>query len=180
VITTNDAKNFCIKNHLQGYNLSSVKLGAFYNGELVSVMTFSKPSISKGHRKYNTGVFELNRFCSKLDYVVVGIASKMLKFFENNFSPAEISSYADRRWSDGCLYNNLGFKFINYTPPNYWYFRKGTAKRIHRFALRKNKYDSKYDTEYSIRLSEGYHRIWDCGNIKFSKKGHVYGEKNSD
>lgn len=172
-ITTNEAKNFCIVNHLQGYNLSSVKLGAFYNDELVSVMTFSKPSISKGYRKYGKDVFELNRFCSKLGYVVIGIASKMLKFFENNFRINKIISYADRRWSDGSLYNNLGFEFVDYTPPNYWYFVNGTTKRIHRFALRKNKHDSKNNTEYSIRLSEGYHRIWDCGNIKFEKEGCV-------
>jgi very-short-patch-repair endonuclease len=47
-ITHKEAKEFCEKYHLQGYTNSSVKLGLYYKNELVSLMTFSKYSISKG------------------------------------------------------------------------------------------------------------------------------------
>jgi hydroxymethylpyrimidine pyrophosphatase-like HAD family hydrolase len=50
-INTKEAKEFCEQYHIQGYGVSSVKLGLYYNNELVSVMTFSKPSVSKGNNK---------------------------------------------------------------------------------------------------------------------------------
>jgi len=50
-INTKEAKEFCEQYHIQGYGVSRVKLGLYYNNELVSVMTFSKPSVSKGNNK---------------------------------------------------------------------------------------------------------------------------------
>jgi len=166
-ISTKQISNFCKENHIQGYAGSSIKLGAFYNNELVSVMSFSKPSISKGSA-LSEGVWELNRFCSKLNYNVVGIASKMLSYFENNYNWKSIFSYADRRWSEGNLYNKLGFNLCGETQPNYWYFKQNN-KRIHRFALRKNNSDPRNVTEWGIRKNEGWNRVWDCGNFKFEK-----------
>jgi len=159
--------NFCNLYHLQGYHGSNIKLGAFYNNELVSVMTFSKPSVSKGFNNYKEGVWELSRFCSKINYHIVGIASKLLKHFERNYEYNEIFSYADRRWSVGNLYEKLGFNFIKKTQPNYWYL-KG-QNRVHRFALRKTKDDPQDQTEWEIRKSQGHNRIWDCGNLKYEK-----------
>lgn len=163
-ISTKQANEFCYKNHLQGYGNSFIKLGAFYKGDLVSVMTFSKPNIAKGSKNID-GVFELNRFCSKINYSVVGIASKFLKHFKNNYEAREIFSYADRRWSDGNLYKKIGFEFKSFTKPNYWYIINNERK--HRFSFRKTKYDPKELTEWEIRRGEGHNRIWDCGNIKY-------------
>lgn len=56
-IDTSTARQFCEENHLQGYTGSSIKLGAFYGDELVSIMTFSKPSISKGQSSYDLWVW---------------------------------------------------------------------------------------------------------------------------
>jgi len=42
-------------------------------------------------------------------------------------------------------------------------------ERIHRFALRKNSTDPKDQTEWEIRKSQGWNRIWDCGNLKYVK-----------
>jgi len=39
--------------------------------------------------------------------------------------------------------------------------------RAHRFSLRKKINEPKNISEYNIRLSQGYYRIWDCGNIKY-------------
>jgi len=165
-INHSKSKEFCLKNHLQGYVSSSIKLGLFYDNELISVMTFSKPSISKGSRSRD-GVYELNRFCSKINTRVVGAASKLLKYFERHYYWKEIFSYADRRWSDGNLYRKLGFEFESITKPNYWYFKNNS--RIHRFNLRKNEFDPLGFTEFELRKSQGYYKIWDCGNLKFKK-----------
>lgn len=162
------AKRFVDQYHIQGYSNCAIKLGAYYGNELVAVMTFSKGNISKGSST-KLGVWELNRFC--VSRPVIGIAGKLLKYFEVNYKPNEIFSFADRRWSDGNVYNKIGFTFVCYTQPNYWYF-KDNKKRLHRFNFRKDKIKhlgTENQTEWEIMQEQGYDRIWDCGNIKFIK-----------
>ena len=170
VIKNIDSKTkniFLEKYHIQGGDRSSIKLGAFYDNELISIMTFSFGNISKGSKK-KEGVWELNRFCSNSDYHIPGIASKFLSHFKRNYSWTQIFSYADRRWSNGNLYYQLGFDLFHITKPNYWY-TKG-VKRIHRYNLRKRIDESKDIPEWLLRQNEGYLRIWDCGNLKFVLK----------
>jgi DNA-directed RNA polymerase subunit RPC12/RpoP len=175
VISTIDSKesyDFCNDNHIQGYSVGTfISLGAFYNNELVGVMTLSKPSIAKGYKSYSSKVLELSRFCTKLDCRVIGLFSKMLKFFNNTYGNYTIFSYADCRWSSGNLYDRNGFKFVGVTKPNYWYFKQNN-KRFHRFALRKTKDESKSTTEWDLRRAQGWNRIWDCGNLKFVLKNN--------
>jgi hypothetical protein len=159
--------DFLDKYHIQGNDRCIIKLGAFYNNELVSVMTFSSGNIAKGSFKED-GVWELNRFCSNHEYRIPGIASKLLAYFKINFEWKEIFSYADRRWSNGNLYYKLGFQLDSITKPNYWYV-KG-YRRIHRFNLRKRIDEPKDLSEFKLRDSEGYLRIWDCGHLKFAMK----------
>ena len=129
-------------------------------------MTFSKGNISKGSST-KLGVWELNRFC--VSRPVIGIAGKLLKYFEVNYKPNEIFSFADRRWSDGNVYNKIGFTFVCYTQPNYWYF-KDNKKRLHRFNFRKDKIKhlgTENQTEWEIMQEQGYDRIWDCGKLVY-------------
>jgi len=164
-IKNSDKDLFLLENHIQGTDISKIRIGAFYDEELVSVMTFSKGNISKGNKNAD-GIWELNRFCSKNNYIVVGIASKLLSYFKKNYEWKELYSYADRRWSVGNLYYQLGFQLDKETGCNYWYV-KG-YKRIHRFNLRKtNDEQSDKISEKLLRLSQGYRIIWDCGNLKF-------------
>ncbi len=164
-IDSKTKNEFLEKYHIQGKDNASIKLGAFYNDELVSVMTFSHGNISKGSKKKEY-VYELNRFATNNAYHIPGIASKLLHYFKCNYDWEQIFSYADRRWSQGNLYHKLGFEFDSYTQPNYWYTKDG-IKRIHRFALRKRPDEPKDISERILREQEGYYRIWDCGNLKF-------------
>jgi len=41
-ISATQARMFCEQNHLQGYTGSNIKIGAYYNTELVAVMYFFK------------------------------------------------------------------------------------------------------------------------------------------
>lgn len=150
--------------HLQGKDSSVIKLGAFYNNELVAVMTFSHGSISKG-TKPTESIWELSRFCTNYNYHIPGIAGKLLEHFKRNYSWEKIFTYADRRWSNGNLYFKLGLNHVHNTEPNYWYTYG--LKRIHRFGFRKRQDEPKEIPEWKLRLQEGYHRIWDCGNMKF-------------
>jgi hypothetical protein len=166
-ISPSHKNDFLEKFHLQGEDRSVVKLGAFYKDELVSVMTFSHGNISKGSKSEET-IWELNRFCSDYNYHIPGIASKLLTHFKRNYEWTEIFSYADRRWSDGNVYRQLGFDFDGYTHPNYWYVNLNKAcNRIHRFNLRKRPDEPKDIPEYVLRKNDGYVRIWDCGNFRF-------------
>lgn len=164
-ISSKVKNEFLEKYHIQGPDSAKVKIGAFYNNELVSVMTFNHGNISKGSRQ-EEGVWELNRFCSNYKYHIPGIASKILKFFRTNYKWIKIFSYADRRWSSGDMYYKLGFELEKITKPNYWYIKD--YKRVHRFSLRKKDYEPKDIPEWFLRRQEGYYRIWDCGNLKFS------------
>jgi len=163
-IPNKDKNSFLNKYHIQGQDISSIRLGAFYNEELVAVMTFSRGSIAKG-ASLKFKHWELNRFCSNSNYRVVGIAGKLLKHFQRNYEWLQIFSYADRRWSVGNLYKILGFLEEHTTPPNYWYVKNNI--RIHRYNLRKRKDDPKDIPEWVLRINDGYTRIWDCGVLKF-------------
>jgi hypothetical protein len=160
-----ECKLFINKYHIQGFVGSSIKLGAYYNDKLVAVMTFNKTNISRG---YKEKIWEISRFCIG-DIPVIGIASKLFKHFIVNYDPKEVISYADRRWSQGKLYNKLGMDLIKETKPNYWYFKKGSKKLQHRFKYRRNVLDG-IGSEWDIMKQKGYDRIWDCGSLKFLYK----------
>lgn len=151
-------------NHIQGTARSAVSYGLYHNHELVSVMSFSKPSVAKGQKNI-PGHWELLRFCSVLNTTVVGGAGRLLSHFIKIHSPEQILSFADSRWSVGTLYQTLGFRECAHTALNYWYI-KGD-RRYHRYALRKNASDNQELTEYQNRINQGYLRIWDCGSSKW-------------
>jgi hypothetical protein len=139
---------------------------------MVAVMTFSHGSISKGSKKIE-GVWELSRFCSNYNYHIPGIAGKLLKEFQRRNTWKEIFSFADRRWSNGNLYIQLGFVLDHINPPSYSYIDYKNVKRIHRFAMRKLNEEKDLDMpEWVLRLKQGYKRIWDCGTLKFTLKNN--------
>jgi len=132
------------------------------------MMTFGKMRKALGNAHVERE-YELLRFCNKKNTTVIGGASKMLSFFISEYDPRKITSYADRRWSAGNVYEKLGFVNVKTTPPNYWYVIQQT--RHHRFAYRKDKLVSAgYDaamTEFEIMLMRKIYKIWDCGSFKY-------------
>lgn len=166
VVDTDEERSFLNDNHIQGYAPSSVKLGLYYKNKLISLMTFSKPNLSKGYHK-EEGTWELLRFCSKIHVNVVGGAGKLFTHFTKNYDPKKILSFSDRRWGVGSVYPRLGFEYKGDTKPNYWYVDASKITRIHRFSLRKNKNDDVNLTEYQNRKKQGFLRIWDCGSSRW-------------
>lgn len=172
-ISSREARDFCIENHLQGYSNSSIRLGLFYEEELVSVMTFAVPRYSK---KYQ---YELIRFCTKTGMNVVGGASKLLKYFERIYKPKSLVSYANRRWSQGNVYEKLGFEFSHNTEPGYFYFLNNKNNKLRDYLisrtqfqkhkLKEMKHYSDERTEAEIMFLEGYDKIYDCGNKVYTK-----------
>jgi len=162
VLDSKVANSFIEENHIQGAGRSNYRIGLYYGEELVAVMTFSNKEISR-----KLSGWEINRFACKKNTIVVGGASKLFSHFINEKAPDKVISYADTRWSDGNLYEKLGFSFDSQTVPNYWYFKGSNAVRIHRYTLRKTADDNQSLTEYENRLLAGYDRVYDCGSTKW-------------
>ena len=173
-IEKEEYKKFFNQNHIQGTVSASVVYGLKFENEIVAMMSFG--NLRKNLGQYsNEGHYEMLRFCNKLGYNVIGGASKLLKYFIKNHCPKEIISYADRRWSNGNLYENIGFTFSHKSEPSYFYVINGERKN--RFGYRKDILISKYgcspnDTEHNFCKSKGWYRIYDCGT-------KVYKWKNS-
>ena len=169
-ITNSIAKSFCTQNHLQGACNAKINLGLFYNDELLEVMTFGKPRYNKHYE------FELLRLCTKKYYSVIGGASKLWKCFCQKYSPKSVISYANRRFSNGNIYETLGFKFLNETKPNYWYVKNGEL--FSRLKFQKHKLKKMFEnselkvyndtmSESEIMLMNNYYKIYDCGNLVY-------------
>ncbi len=169
-VSSKEASVFCDTNHIMGRGRSNIRLGLYHEDKLVSLMTFTTSNISRKLKE----AWEINRFASVLGVSVVGGASKLFKAFVSQIQPAKVISYADNRWSDGGLYQQLGFEFTGAGTANYWYTQQNSLVRIHRYALRKNAADDQLLTEYENRLKQGFTRIWDCGSSKWCwrKKAH--------
>jgi len=174
-ITSEDKSFFLKNNHIQGSDKSNISYGAYYNDELVGVMTFNN---KRNMTKTANGEFELSRFATKQNYVISGLASKILKRFVKDYSPTSIVSFADRRWTidgDNNLYTNLGFTLVSITKPTYYYYNSKVSryKRFHKFGFGKNNLKKRFPeldytkTEKSLTTELGYDRIWDCGLFKY-------------
>lgn len=170
-ISSKIKNEFLNLNHIQGEDLSSIKLGLYYNEELVSIMSFAKPRLSLGKKKTDNLEFELSRFCSKLNSSVIGGAGKLFEYFKKNYDWNKIYSYADKRWSTGNVYKQLNMILEHETSPGYWYSKN--KKRYHRFGFMKQNLPKLFPdcdmskTELMIMLENGFDRVWDCGNYKF-------------
>lgn len=165
-INNKECEFFLNENHIQGKLKSKIKIGLFYNEELVSVMTFSQGRLIMGGK---TDEWELTRFSNKINTKIIGSASKMFNFFLKKYNPNKIISYSDVRLFDGKIYEKLGFLKIGQSKPNYWYVINGL--RYYRFNFRKSKlvkegFD-KNKTEKEIMFDRKIYRIYDCGNIRW-------------
>ena len=155
-----EGRIFFEENHLQGGLKRGKHIGLYYNNELVCC-------ISYGKSRFEKNVFEIYRFANKLYNNVIGGFSKLLKHL-----PRPIISYANRRWSNGNLYEKNGFKLESISPPNYFYVVDGELHSRQRYQKHKLKEMKSYDenlTEEQIMELEGYRRIYDCGNLKYVK-----------
>jgi len=160
-----DVKCFLNENHIQGYVNSNLKLGLYYQEELVSIMTFDH---FEGRKKMLYNEWNLNRFCTKLDHSIVGGASKLLSYFIQNYKPTRIISYADKDWSQGELYKMLGFDILSESNPDYKYIIENKRRNKQNFKKSNLKIGDNISESEFMKKSH-IKKIWDCGKIKFEK-----------
>ena len=160
-VDTESSRIFLDKNHLQGRDNSSIKLGLYYKDELVSLMTFGKPRFNS---KYE---YELIRFCNKKGFTVVGGASKLFKYFIKVYRPKSIISYSNISKTTGNMYKILGFTQKSISKPNYVWIKRFDV--LTRYQCQKSKliklgYDPN-KSEDTIMRERGFNKLYDCGNI---------------
>ncbi len=177
--SSSDSREFLNMNHLQGNANAAVKLGLYYNDELVLLMTFGSLRKNLGQKAIE-GDYELTRFANKLNTTVVGGASRLFKHFIKEYKPERLISYADCDWSPNeqdNLYTKLGFNYLGHTGLNYWWVVDGI--RENRFKFRKDilvkEGADPSMTEVEIMHDKGYYRCFGTGNYKFEwdKMGYI-------
>ena len=163
LIHKDDAKPFLDRYHIQGWTTSTLYYGAFYNNNLVGVMSFL--------REYD-GNWNLTRFTTDSSYRIPGLANKIFKKFVTENNPIQVKTFLDRRWShSNCnVYDRMGFKLDKTLKPDYRYVVGN--KRMHKFGFRKQILHRKYGLPLSMTEKEmcnklGFHRIWDCGLFRY-------------
>jgi len=157
---------FLEENHLQGKAPASVKLGLYFEKNLVCLAAFSK-------NRFSTGGFELVRFCTKINYAVVGGLQRLIKHFLKQTQPTQLVSFVDLRYFNGHGLYQSGFKKEHITSPNYYYFSKKHPDILYnRIRFQKHKLKNLLETfdsslsEYQNMLNNDYLRIFDAGNLK--------------
>lgn len=163
-LSSSSFNEFCDFNHIQGRLNSNIKLGLIHDDKIVCVMGFNKKK----------EIYECTRFCNVLNKTIVGGASRLFQNFLNKYNPRVVTTFADRRYSDGNLYKKLGFKLINVTKPGYFYVKN--TNRYNRTLFQKHKLKNKlkcFDPKLSESINmfnNGFRRIWDAGHYKFIYK----------
>lgn len=162
-----ECNQYLITYHLQGKcNNQTIRLGLYYNNQLVSLMTFGTARYNK---KYE---YELLRYCAS--HNVVGGAEKLFKYFVNNYKPNSIVSYCDTSKFRGKVYDTLGFKLDTINSPScHWYSVK-EDRHITDNLLRMQGYDRLFKENHGkgtsneeLILSRGYLSVYDCGQATY-------------
>ena len=167
-ISKQSADDFISRMHIQGQcKGGTVFLGLFYKDILVEVMTFGKPRYT---HKYE---YELLRLCTGHGLSVTGGASKLFKYFVNQYQPKSIISYCDLAKFTGHVYEQMGMKLDHTTAPaKVW--SKGNSK-ITDNLLRQRGFDALFKTNYGkgtsneqLMIEHNWLPVYDCGQAVYT------------
>ena len=162
-----DTGNYLDTYHLQGTcRGQKIRLGLYYNNQLVSLMTFGKSRFNKNCE------YELLRYCAS--HNVVGGAEKLFKYFIDNYKPSSIVSYCDTSKFSGKVYDTLSFEFIKTNKPRkHWYSMK-ERRHITDGLLLSQGYDRLFKENHGkgtsneeLILARGYLPVYDCGQSTY-------------
>lgn len=161
-------------NHRQHATVAPIRLGLYFQDELVSVMTFGKMRQTSGTGNEDlSDCYELSRFCSLLNTSVVGGASKLFSHFCKHYRPTRVRSFSDRAHAKGTLYATLGFTKIRESDPGYVWVDSRTDISYHRQNAQKHNlktflHDDSIDlakTEKQIMEEHSFLQVFDCGTV---------------
>lgn len=164
-VSSKEATTFFDTHHVQGGCSASKHYGLFNGDVLVACISFGVNRFTK------EGGIELIRYATSCN--VVGGFSKLMKHFQRqNPEVKSLTSYSDRRWSEGNVYEKNGFKLEGISQPGYFY-ANNEGIRYNRVLFQKHKLEKKLTTfdptktEVENMLANGYFRVFDCGMHKW-------------
>lgn len=168
-VSLKDTNNFLNLYHLQGTcRNQTIRLGLYYNDNLISLMTFGKPRYNKNYE------YELLRLCTKFDFEVVAGASKLFTYFIRHYSPASIISYCDLSKFKGDVYTKLGFNLQSVSNPSLHWYNIKTKQHITDNLLRQRGFDQLFGTNYGkgvsnekLMLEHNFVKIYDAGQATY-------------
>ena len=163
-----DCTRFLSNYHIQGFcRGQDVRVGLYYQDELVSVMTFGKPRYNKNYQ------YELLRYCSSMS--VIGGAMKLFSYFLRDYTPESVISYCDRSKFRGDVYSKLGFSLVTSGKPSKHWFGLKDHRHITDNLLRQRGFDQLFNESYGkgtsneeLIISRGYVPVYDCGQAVYS------------
>ena len=164
VVTNDENVDFMNGSHIQGYGFGTIKwFNLINNGQIIASMT-----ASKHHRQNVRGnPIVLNRLCFRDGYNVQGGSSRLFKYFREwakNEKYDRIISWSDNCWTEGKIYEILGFVLSKEYYPDYFYW--GVKKNIYLSKQSQKKSNTKCPKETTERewcFNNKIYRIWDCG-----------------
>jgi len=138
VPTPEEAAAFLERWHIYGYAKCKYRYALRYSGQTVAVSAFSAPRPMNRDGKEVLS-YEWVRFASLPDMRISGGMSRLLDAFIKEHHPQDIMSYADLEWSDGSVYERLGFTLAGHVAPVSFVVDPATMQRTHLVKLqRKN------------------------------------------
>lgn len=156
IISTDLAKKFCNKNHIQkNPNNTKLAIGCFFNESLIGVATF-------GLNPRNSKEINLTRLCFSDGTHVSGALSKFSKIAKHFFN-MPIYTFVHIAKSNGESYVKAGWIKVKQLGPDYFYW---DSKKYIVVSKQSRKKTPKNLTEHEYAKQDGLYRVYDCGKIK--------------
>jgi LysM repeat protein len=158
--SSSEAQLFLNGNHIKGYKHAK-HLGLYYQNELISLMSYK---IKKNY-KTKKCFLDISRFCSKINYNVIGAFNKLLKSIIEEVGEIPIYYWIDLRYEIGTFLIKNGFEVKKETLSWEWTDKKTTYNRL---KCRANMDERKLsEKEYANELK--WIRIYDAGQRLYVK-----------
>ncbi len=159
---------FCNKFHYLKTGNCKVRIGLFYENELIMAAGFSKPKLMyRDHLKYQSAF--LIRLVTKHGTTITGGLSKILNKYIITENPDDIVTYIDTDFFDGASFKSQGFEtYKTLESLTFWLHlesktRFSTDQLIHKLNLKDTNFIS------SENIPKGYIPIYNHGTIKMVK-----------
>jgi len=151
----NQARSFLSIAHLQGSCPSEHCFALYYGDTPVQAIAWGK------HHRLGDKETVISRVATRPGYQVVGGFSKLLTVV-----PKPVTTWSDNRYSKGGVYSQTMVP-VQKVPPAYQYTKD--QFRFSKQSLRKtmNERASLLQTEFQLRIAQGYGIMWDAGKIKW-------------
>jgi len=148
-ISQAEANKFLAENHIMG-SISSKHIGLIHNDEIVSIYSY----------RIRNNVMNVDRYCSKIDNVVIGGFGKLLKnSIKNNSKVNTIDFWVDLRYGTGTFLSEFNFRRIKDTLSWKW---TNSISTYNRLKCRANMDDRRLtQKQYANELK--WYKIYDAG-----------------